>query len=432
MAIATLLGLRARMTPPAASRLGERRGARAAGDGAAEAGGAEGGMLRRPEVDRVLHLATGLFGVATASLVLAGLDGLAVAASQGTAGQDDATGDARGDAAAPPADSAADAVAAACRLFEVLAAAEPPESGPPTGVMEEVAPGSGFVAATPILSAAGRCLGAVVLRDGGRRALLTGLQRRLFAEFGDLLLPALGAGPASRDCDAGVDAQLQALADAEPDAFALFDPEGRCLLRSARFDALVGRADPSASVAGDAPAGGRPELAGARGCGASWIALRLARDVAPVGVYRAALADGTWLSVEERRGPLGRSLLARVERPDAFGGDGEGDGDLAHLFERCPAPMFVFDRDTRAVLAVNAAALALYGWDRDAFLGLGLDGIGPVEPADPAAASAGWTHRTRDGRPLPVSGRTVDLAHRGRPAVLVTVDSALGTAERAA
>ncbi|WP_237478096.1 PAS domain-containing protein [Lichenibacterium dinghuense] len=389
MATATLLGLRARMTPPATPTAGEGRRAPGARPG--------GTALRRPEVDRVLHLATDLFGVAAAALVLAGPDGLTVEAAAGPAG-------------------APGAVGAACRLFEVLAASEPPETGRHAGVMEEVAPGPGFVAATPILSAAGRCLGAVVLLDGSRRTLLSGLQRRLFAEFGDLLLPALGAAPSPAG-DGEAAARLQALADAEPDAFALFDLEGRCLLRNARFDALVGAADPTAAQ-DDEAAGGpvRPDLAGARGCEASWIALRLARDVDPVGVYRAALADGTWLSVEERRGPHGRSLLARVEAPDAFG----GDGDLAQLFERCPYPMFVFDRDTRAVLAVNAAALALYGWDRDAFLRLDLDGIGPVGPA----ASEGWTHRTRDGRALPVSGRTVDLAHRGRPAVLVTVESA--------
>ncbi len=427
MATATLLSLRDRMVPPAASRPGAPR---------ATPSTPRGAVLRRPEVDRVLHLATGLFGVAQAALVLAGPEGLAVEAVSGGEG-----GGAEG------------AVAAALRLFEVLAGAEPPEAGRHAGVMEEVAPGHGFLAATPILSAAGRCLGAVVLRDAGRRSLLTGLQRRLFAEFGDLLAPALSHVTCARPRDMarfheeaeqdrggkptesrlggtpaasspGGATALQALADADADAFALFDPEGRCLLRNARFDALVGAAaSPRPAPGGDAG----PDLAGARGCEASWIALRLARDVAPVGVYRAALSDGTWLSVEERRGPHGRSLLARVESRDAFGGDGE----MGHLFERCPFPMFVFDRDTRAVLAVNGAALAFYGWDRDAFLGLDLDGIGPVGPV-PADMPQGWTHRTRDGRALPVSGRTVDLAHRGRPAVLVTVDCAPAGAAPAA
>ena len=394
MATATLFGLRDRMTPPAASRSGSARAAASPRNDAA---------LRRPEVDRVLHLATGLFGVGVAALVLATPEGLKVEAVSGG-------GTARAEGA----------VEAAVRLFEVLSGAEPPEPGRHPGVMEEVGAGRGYAAATPILSAAGRCLGAVVLLDTTRRALLSGLQRRLLAEFGDLLLPALGAARPAGPAD-GL-AALQALADADLDAFALFDPEGRCLLRNVRFDALVGTAA-SAAPARDAGL----DVADARGCEASWIALRLARDLAPVGVYRAALADGTWLSVEERRGPHGRSLLARVEERDAFGGDGE----MGHLFERCPFPMFVFDRDSRAVLAVNEAALALYGWDRDAFLRLDLDGIGPVDPAA-ADVAQGWTHRTRDGRPLPVSGRAIHLAHRGRPAVLVTVEGAPADAAPAA
>ena len=347
---------------------------------------------RRPQVERVLRLAASLFGVADAALVLADPDGLRVEAAAGDGGP-----------------RAAAALAAACRLFETLAAAEPPEAGRHPGVLEDLVPGSAFVAATPILSATGRCLGAVVLMDDGRRTLLTGLQRRLLAELGDLLATVLEGAPAATASEPAAD--LQARADAHSDAFALFDREGRCLLRNARFDALVGHAAPA--TAGRGPA--RATLDEARGCEADWIALRLVQESPPVGVYRAALSDGTWLSVEERRGPHGRSLVARVEPRDAFGSDGE----MAHLFERCPFPMFVFDRETRAVLAVNEAALALYGWDRDAFLRLDLDGIGPVAPAD---APQGWTHRTRDGRVLPVAGRTIDLAHRGRPAVLVTVD----------
>ena len=300
---------------------------------------------------------------------------------------------------------------AARRLFDILPTSNPGEGGRRAGAMEELAPGRGFRAAAPILSASGRCLGAICLMDGARRTLLTGLQRRLFAEFGDLVAAALGgtgaAPTSSRETSDGV-GRLYEIADADPEAFALFDIEGRCLLRNARFDELLGITETPRSVSRLLP----PD---ARGCESSWIALHLARDIPPVGVYRAALANGTWLTVEERRGPHGRSLLASVEPRDAFG----GSGDMQLLFERCPFPMFVFDRDSRAILAVNAAALHLYGWERDAFLRLDLDGIGPVgqEPG----STHGWTHRTRDGRPLSVQGRTIGLDHRGRPAVLVTV-----------
>ncbi len=394
MATATLLSLRDRMVPPAARRPGP------IGSGSPARGAPQ---LRTPEAERVLKLAADLFGVAVAALVLAGPDGFKVEAVSRTA-----------------AWQADDAVRASHRLFEVLAA-EPADVGRRGGVMEDVVPGRGFVAATPILSAAGRCLGAICLMDPDRVALLTGLQRRLFAEFGDLVAPALGAAAETgTDAEAARDsaALLRAIADAEPEAFALFDTQGRCLLRNARFDALLGSA-PEGAV----PLPGLPH---ARGCEASWIALHLARDLPPVGVYRAAMADGTWLSVEERRGPHGRSLIARVEERAT----GLDDRDMQLLFERCPFPMFVFDRESRAILAVNAAALALYGWDRDAFLRLDLGGIGPVDPAPGRDAAGGWTHRTRDGRALSVTGRTIGLDHRGRPAVLVTVLAGPAVVER--
>ncbi len=376
MASATPLSLRARLSPPA-RRPAPRRAAPPA--------------ALTPEVDRLLRLAADLFGVAVACLVLAGPGGLAVEAPAAAEGWS--------------ADAAREA---ACRLFEVLAA-EPSEDGCRAGVMEEVVPGRGYVAATPVLSASGRCLGALCLLDAGRKTMLSGLQRRLFGAFGDLVAPALAAPAAEPEAArrAGPEV-LRDLVDRDPDAIALFDADGRCLLRNRRFDALLGTASPSAAL---------PEIPEALGCEEGWLARHVARDTPPVGVYRAALPDGTWLSVEERRGPHGRSLVARVEGRDAFG----GSGDMQLLFERCPLPMFVFDRDTRAILAVNEAALALYGWERDAFLRLDLDGLGAVGAAPAAGATGGWTHRTRDGRPLPVSGRTVGVDHRGRPAVLVTV-----------
>ena len=40
------------------------------------------------------------------------------------------------------------------------------------------------------------------------------------------------------------------------------------------------------------------------------------------------------------------------------------------LFEASPKPTFVFDRSTLAILAVNDAACARYGWSRAEFLGM--------------------------------------------------------------
>jgi len=281
------------MTPPATSRQ----------DAAARE---DGPRVRRTEIGRLLHLATDLFDVGAAVLVLVAPEGLRVEPLS-AAGRSGAAG----------------ALDAARRLFEILAASDSSGSEFPRhagGVMEEVAPGSGFMAAAPIVSADGRCRGAICLMDPDRKTLLTGLQRRLFAEFGDLLAsflddpkPFEAAGPAGAADDAAAQrdsaALLQALANREADAFALFDPDGRCLLRNRRFDALFGLSPGTAAA--------WPAVPEARGCEAGWLALHLGRAVAPVALHRGALADGRGLCVEERRGPLGGSLVARVEARQA-------------------------------------------------------------------------------------------------------------------
>jgi PAS domain S-box-containing protein len=48
------------------------------------------------------------------------------------------------------------------------------------------------------------------------------------------------------------------------------------------------------------------------------------------------------------------------------------------IFERAPAPMWVFDVESLALLAVNDAAVAQYGYTRDEFLGLTLRDLRPA------------------------------------------------------
>src|SRR5262249_30033285 len=77
------------------------------------------------------------------------------------------------------------------------------------------------------------------------------------------------------------------------------------------------------------------------------------------------------------------------------------------LFENNPHPMWVYDIDNLAFLAVNDAAVETYGYSRDEFLGMTIKDIRPVEelPAlekylarDPQAfKQAGeWHHVKRD------------------------------------
>ena len=57
------------------------------------------------------------------------------------------------------------------------------------------------------------------------------------------------------------------------------------------------------------------------------------------------------------------------------------------LFEKNPDPMWVFDPDTRAFLAVNEAAVNQYGYSREEFVGMTIDEIRPAEDVPRLAES---------------------------------------------
>jgi PAS domain S-box-containing protein len=100
------------------------------------------------------------------------------------------------------------------------------------------------------------------------------------------------------------------------------------------------------------------------------------------------------------------------------------------LFEANPHPMWVYDRETLAFLAVNDAAVARYGYARDEFLALTIRDIRPPEDvpallANVAATTEGyggggvWRHRPKDGRLIRVRVTSHTLTFAGRPAEVV-------------
>jgi PAS domain S-box-containing protein len=100
------------------------------------------------------------------------------------------------------------------------------------------------------------------------------------------------------------------------------------------------------------------------------------------------------------------------------------------LFEQNPLPMWVYDLETLAFLAVNDAAVTHYGFGRDEFLRMTLRDIRPPEdlPAldesvrggKPGLSSSGrFRHRRRDGEVISVEIHSHDLEFDGRPARLV-------------
>ena len=100
------------------------------------------------------------------------------------------------------------------------------------------------------------------------------------------------------------------------------------------------------------------------------------------------------------------------------------------MFESNPHPMWVYDLESLAFLAVNDAAVHHYGFARDAFLRMTIKDIRPAEDVQRLLAnvhqvtegyinSGTWRHRTRDGRLLDVEISSHTLHYEGRAAELV-------------
>ncbi len=103
---------------------------------------------------------------------------------------------------------------------------------------------------------------------------------------------------------------------------------------------------------------------------------------------------------------------------------------LGALFGSHPLPMWVYDVESLAFLAVNAAAVEHYGWRREEFLRMTLRDsrpAGEVEElgrwvrslGDQPASSRGWRHRTRAGRIIDADIYSLPVTFQDRPARLV-------------
>lgn len=107
-----------------------------------------------------------------------------------------------------------------------------------------------------------------------------------------------------------------------------------------------------------------------------------------------------------------------------------GDTPYRQMFEDNPQPMWMYDLDTLAFLAVNNAAVHLYGYSRDEFLAMTIKDIRPPEdvPALLAAVAAvdggysppqGWRHVKKDCTVIEVEITSHTIDYNGRRAELV-------------
>ena len=149
--------------------------------------------------------------------------------------------------------------------------------------------------------------------------------------------------------------------------------------------------------------------------GYRWVRaeLRLLRNAARDPVE----AVGSWSDVTERK-------VAELKLT-------ESEEQYRLLFDSNPDPMYVFDVDSLAFLAVNDAAVRQYGYSREEFLALTVEGIAPPTEvprlleslrshATTQTGSFGvFQHRTRDGsiRDVEISGNRI--VFHGREAWLI-------------
>lgn len=100
------------------------------------------------------------------------------------------------------------------------------------------------------------------------------------------------------------------------------------------------------------------------------------------------------------------------------------------LFESNPHPMWVYDLETLAFLAINDAAVSHYGYSREEFLAMTIRDIRPPEDiprlldsiaqVPPGLGQSGyWRHRKKDGTVIDVEITTHTLTFDGKAAKLV-------------
>ena len=103
------------------------------------------------------------------------------------------------------------------------------------------------------------------------------------------------------------------------------------------------------------------------------------------------------------------------------------------LFESTPQPIWVYNEDTLAFLAVNEAATRIYGYSRDEFLSMTIDDIRPQEDiptlmikeatdANELIISSPWRHRTRTGKTIYVEMSSHPVVFDGKNSKLVIVN----------
>lgn len=106
-----------------------------------------------------------------------------------------------------------------------------------------------------------------------------------------------------------------------------------------------------------------------------WLASRLVKRNGVSPIREQKLRDGRWLQLEERRTADGGVVGVHIDITELK----TREAHFRLLFEGNPLPMFVFERKSLAMLAVNRAMADQLGYDRDALIGMNILQLHPEE-----------------------------------------------------
>ncbi len=110
------------------------------------------------------------------------------------------------------------------------------------------------------------------------------------------------------------------------------------------------------------------------------------------------------------------------------------------LFENNPQPMWVYDKETYDIIAVNNSAILMYGYSRDEFIGKNLVELRPKEELPkffnniektPAhfEKSGPWLHKKKDGTIISVEVTSNNIIYNGKLSRLVLLTDVTGKIE---
>jgi len=157
--------------------------------------------------------------------------------------------------------------------------------------------------------------------------------------------------------------------DMLPQAACVFDAEDRYILWNEKYAALypeiAGHLSPGMPFREileiSLASGDMPELVTDP---EHWIEERMKKHRLPVSQEEQMLRDGRWVRHDDRRTPDGGAIGMRIDITDLK----RREESFRLLFDANPMPMMVCDAATLDILAVNSAAVRLYGFPVEAML----------------------------------------------------------------